>query len=369
MRDLRNQFLVDTPGTGLLEWVTPPVVALRGWIATLLIEKRKWSPLPWKHRLRAWRHGFSSQAYRLYELQDKSLDDYIPDLTGQRLGRHLNGRYSEIIRSKIAFGRIMKSLEAPQPAMLGIIVRGNFYPEQGESGETLTAIFSLLSQGKKLVLRPSFGGGGIGIFFLEQTPEGYLVNTLPVDRPTLEILLRPLDDYLVTEFVQQGVYAAEISPGTTNTLRILTLWDMEANKPFIAASCHRFGMQASGRLDNFHQGDGGLSARIDLATGELGKGVFVRDGQIKRLSHHPETGGAIEGVIVPGWHQTMEELLALAAKFPYAPCVGWDLVKLEKSWVCLEGNSNPGYSVWQVHGPILGDPRARRFYREFGMIK
>jgi hypothetical protein len=368
MRDLRIQFLVDTPGSGLLEWITPPVIALRGWIAALLIEKRKWSPLPWKHRLRAWRHGFSSFVYHLYELQDNSPDDYIPDLVSQRFGRNLNGPYTEIIRSKVAFGRLMKSLDAPQPALLGILIRGYFYPENGDASESLGAIYSLLKKGKKLVLRPSFGGGGVGIFFLEQTQEGYLVNRLAVDSNTLETLLRPLHDYLVTEFVNQATYSAEIAPGSTNTLRILTLWDFDTNRPFIAASCHRFGMQTSGPLDNFHQGEGGLSAPIDLATGELGKAVIVRDRKIMRLSHHPDTGKAIEGVVVPDWHQTTEELLTLAAKFPYAPCVGWDLVKLDEGWVCLEGNSTPGYSVWQVHGPILSDPRARRFYQESGMI-
>lgn len=29
----------------------------------------------------------------------------------------------------------------------------------------------------------------------------------------------------------------------------------------------------------------------------------------------------------------------------------------------------PGYHVWQVHGGVLRDPRASRFYREFGMLR
>jgi hypothetical protein len=192
---------------------------------------------------------------------------------------------------------------------------------------------------------------------------------LSADRKTLETLVRPLHDYLVTEFVIQAGYAAEIAPGSTNTLRILTLWDVESNQPFVAASCHRFGRESSGPLDNFHAGAGGLSVPVDLDTGELGLAVIRVDGKIKRVSHHPDTGKAIEGVLVPDWKQTVDELLALAARLPFAPCVGWDLVKMDKGWVCLEGNPFPGYHVWQVHGGVLTDNRARRFYKEFGMLK
>jgi len=59
----------------------------------------------------------------------------------------------------------------------------------------------------------------------------------------------------------------------------------------------------------------------------------------------------------------------LAARMPFVPCVGWDLVKLEDGWTCLEGNPMPGYHVRQVHGGVLRAPRARRFYREFGMLR
>ena len=44
-------------------------------------------------------------------------------------------------------------------------------------------------------------------------------------------------------------------------------------------------------------------------------------------------------------------------------------VKLGHGWTCLEANPVPGYHVWQVHEPLPKDPRARRFYREFGILK
>jgi len=368
-RKLREQYSVDTPRPGLLEWLTLPTTYLARWLDVLLMEKRKWSEMSWRHRIRGWRYGFSSLSYKLYQLEHNSPQEYLSDTASLRFGYDINGRYNEAVFNKLVFSRVLKSLEAPQPPILGALFRGTFYAESGEVHAALDGIHSLLAEGKKLVLRPSFGGGGTGIFFLEQSSAGYLVNSLPADAGTFESLLQPLHDYLVTEFVIQAGYAAEIAPGSTNTLRILTLWDVESNQPFVAASCHRFGRESSGPLDNFHAGAGGLSVPIDLDSGVLGLAVIREDGEIKRLSHHPDTGKAIEGIIVPDWRQTIHELLILAARLPYAPCVGWDLVKLEEGWVCLEGNPFPGYHVWQVHGPLLKDARARRFYQEFGTLK
>jgi len=368
-RKIREQYSIDTPRPGLLQWLTLPVTYLSRWLDVLLLEKRKWNELSWRHRIRGWRYGFSSLSYNLYQLEHNPPQEYIPDIASLRFGYEINGHYNETVFSKVTFSRILKSLQAPQPPILGTLFRGTFYAENGQVHTALDGVRFLLTKGKKLVLRPSFGSGGAGILFLEQSSAGYMVNSLPADAKTFEFLLEPLHDYLVTEFVVQAGYAAEIAPGSTNTLRILTLWDVESNQPFVAASCHRFGRESSGPLDNFHAGAGGLSVPIDLDSGELGRAVIREDGEIKRVGRHPDTGKVIEGVFVPDWKQTINELLLLAARLPYAPCIGWDLVKLEEGWVCLEGNPFPGYHVWQVHGPILKDARARRFYHEFGMLK
>lgn len=369
VRALRERFAIDTPRPGLLEWLAAPLHWLARWLDLLLMEKRKWTPLPWRHRLRAWRLGFTSFSYSLYELERNPPQDYLPDSAAIRRADRPNGRYNEAVFSKVVFSRMLKSLGAPQPPLLGVMWRGALFPEAGPPGDALAGLVALLESGRKLVLRPSYGGGGTGILFLQRSPDGWLVNSLPASAAELEELVRGLDDYLVTGFVEQAAYAREIFPGATNTLRILTLWDCEAMQPFIAAACHRFGRAGRGPLDNFHAGAGGTSVPIDIASGRLGRAV-IRDGrEIRRVAEHPDTGRRIEGVVVPGWSDAMHELLGLAARMPFAPCVGWDLVKLEDGWTCLEGNPLPGYHVWQVHGGVLRDPRARRFYREFEMLR
>jgi hypothetical protein len=113
-----------------------------------------------------------------------------------------------------------------------------------------------------------------------------------------------------------------------------------------------------------------LSARIDLDTGALGPGATLTDtGRLRWHDRHPESGAPIAGARVEGWAATATTILSAAARLPEAPAIGWDLVVTPEGCSFLEGNSVPGLGVWQVHGPLLADPRVRRFYEAHGVIR
>jgi hypothetical protein len=120
--------------------------------------------------------------------------------------------------------------------------------------------------------------------------------------------------------------------------------------------------------DNFHAGMGGLNAPVDLETGELGPAKeLTRDGQVVEHSTHPDSGGPIAGVRVPGWPRVREELLGFAARLPQAPYLGWDVVITDDGYSVIECNTPPAMTVHQVHGGILADPRCRAFFARHGM--
>jgi len=361
-RELREKFLIGTPTPGLMDWIDPRAWTLGRWIDLLLLEKRTWQPLAWRQRLRAWGGGYTSLSWVTCELDDKDLTKYLSDRAIVLGARRPNGRYYDAVYGKVNLAATLEQFGVPQPAVLGHLVRGKLYRRNDNRCDAIEKLFALLAAGERLVLRPSFGGGASGIVFLqqqeqqqEQSNDAFLINNITAQRDELLNILAPLDDY------------KHIFPDTTNTLRMLTLWDYAKDEPFIAATAHRFGRLGSGMVDNFHWATGGLSAPIELKTGRLGKGVMHWEGKYQRLSHHPESGAAIDGVVIPDWQVVVDELLELAASMPYATCVGWDLVKTNDGWVCLEGNPAPGYQVWQVHTPVMQDPRARRFYQQHGM--
>jgi hypothetical protein len=211
------------------------------------------------------------------------------------------------------------------------------------------------------------GGAGNGIIIFKYDGDKILINGLATTFDGVRYLIGRLNSYLITEYVEQAEYSSQIFPRTTNTIRILTMWDSETNKPFIATAVHRFGTDTSFPVDNWTQG--GLSVRVDLETGKLGPGVsYPSAGKLIWQERHPDTEAQIKGVCIPNWSLLRDNIVMIAEAFPYIPYVGWDVVMKEQDFKIIEGNSFTDTNLLQVHGPLLKDPRVRRFYADHGVI-
>jgi hypothetical protein len=142
--------------------------------------------------------------------------------------------------------------------------------------------------------------------------------------------------------------------------------DPDTGEAFVATAVHRFGNKDSIPVDNWSRG--GLSSRIDLETGELGPGAtYPRHGEVIFHDDHPDTGTRIRGVCIPGWSQLKHRLLDMAQAWSFIPYVGWDIIVADDDTWLLEGNNYSDVNLLQVHGPLLRDPRVRRFYRYHGV--
>jgi hypothetical protein len=177
------------------------------------------------------------------------------------------------------------------------------------------------------------------------------------------------DSYIVTEFLKQHQYAARIYPKTTNTLRVLTMWDDEESRaPFVAFVIHRFGTARSFPVDNW--GRGSLSAWVDGETGIVGPAAAAPTANsLEWHDSHPETKERIMGVKIPGWETIKARLLGLAGKCASVPYVGWDLVITDDGFSVIEGNNRTDVNLLQIHRPLLVDERVVRFYERQGVIR
>jgi hypothetical protein len=362
---LARHFGIDENKTGIIERLTPAVTWSRRALQVFLDMKRSPFRLPWKQSVRAWSLGFSEWSYLLYDLERRDPNHFLSDRDQALKAHRILGRRIELVRDKWNFTGLLQSAQFPQPHLYGRLCGGRFFA-QDQGGDS--DLPRLLNSVGRLVIRPSWGGGGWGIFFLECDGQSVLVNGIPATPDQLQALLRNASDSVVTAFEQQAAYAAEIYPHSTNTLRVLVLWDDVEDRPFLAAAAHRFGSRRSGLLDNFHGGRGGLSAPIDN-NGVIGAALTLGpQGQRLRYAHHPDTGALIEGVAIPDWQPLVSQLLDHVARLPFLQAVGWDLVKTPGGWSCLEGNPNPGTKVWQAHHGLLEQDRVRRFYQRHGVI-
>lgn len=322
--------------------------------------------LPLATKIKLWRRGFKSGSYRLFDLGRNDPREYVSDLEVAR-ARRINGAFGRILKDKLLFAPMLAPY-AQVPEILGLVERGTVYP-LAEAG--LTGAEALLERAAAggVILKPATGNKGKGVLSVTQDPStGLRLNGRPATPSEVAHKLATLDGYLIVARVQQATYAEQIFSGSANTIRIVTMRDPDNGEVFVPAAIHRFGTTATVPTDNFQSG--GVSAAIDLETGALGRAVrFPTEtgGELRWLAAHPDSRAPISGVVIPSWAEVKETVTALVEVYRFLKYVGWDVVVSDAGVVIIEGNHNINLGL-QVHGPLLRDPRVRRFFEYHEVI-
>lgn len=334
------------------------------WRSRLLkrgIETRHDSPLPVLAHLDLHRRGYTENNYYLYGFgQGVDRTQYV-SRWASRVARILNDR-KERADDKRQFHQhlVDKGYESLLPALYGRIVSGDLIESEDEN------LRDLVQAKGRVVVKPVSGSHGEGVSILESDDEGIICRSSGQRVPSIESLIEADEEYLVVEFCEQATYLNEIYPDSSNTIRLLTIRPA-GERPFIAAAAQRIGSDQTGFVDNFFQG--GLTARVDLETGELSAAGRYLDYEVHWHETHPDTGGQIEGVAIPNFDRIAERILELAAAVDGLQYLGWDvLVTAPDEFVILEANTTPDLNVHQVHEPLLEDPRVREYYCSEGVI-
>jgi len=330
-------------------------------------ERRNPHPLAWRKRIRAWRMGFLSGSYLYLDLDHHDPSDYINDRMRFLRLSALNGPYAEILHNKLLFGEVFRRHPDVVPETYALVRQKRVWPMSDvERVSSVDGILDLLSRKGKLVIKKTRGFGGSDCTILEDRGGDVAFSGRVVSRDEARERLGSRRELIVSEYVQQASYAREIYPASANSVRMLTMVDDETEEPFLARAVHRFG--GGGKMvDNVSQG--GVAAIIGPDDDRLGVGVQIDEaGHPRNIECHPDTGARITGVQIPHWQQVVDRVLELAREHPYMPYIGWDVIVTEDGLRILEGNSNSGVLFTQFHGPLLADPRVRRFFERRGII-
>ena len=340
---------------------------LRRAIIFLGAERRSHLKLPLRKRWRAWRLGFTSRSYALYDLDRHDPADYLGDYSDINYLMENPGAHST--RDKFQFSRCMQALDIPTPEVLALLNGDALVwpdPSKQTAGSGFPQVLAqILENDKRFVFRPTFGGAGGGVFMLETRAGEVLFNGDPSSVADVARFLRGKGSYVVTRYIEQADYSNAVYPDALNTVRMLTLWDSLENQPVVVSAVHRFGSARSFPMDHFHAGFGGICAPVDLDSGTLGTALSLdQEGRLTPFDRHPETGGTIAGVTIPFWQDAVAMALKAARHYASAPYIGWDIAVTGNGPTFIEANSPPGPGIMQVHAPLLKDERIRRIYRE-----
>lgn len=341
----------------------------REWRWLIADERKNPYPVTIAQRLRAWRLGFLSQSYLLYELDRRdSIRNYVKDSSRYLRFSRLNSPYSIILHDKLIFGEVFRRHPNLLPETFALLRHGVVMPRSdAEPVESVDGVLDLLARRRRLVLKGTKGWGGADVTVLEDLGGDVSLGGKRVSREEARREIASRKEHVLVEYVEQAAYAREIFPDSANSIRMLTMIDVDSGEPFLARAVHRFGSRSTKRMDNFTQG--GMCAMVDAETGTLGTGIRVLpSGRPEEIESHPDTGARITGAAVRDWPGVLRRVLEIAAEHAYLPYVGWDVVVTEDGIRLLEGNANSGTDVLQVHGPLLADPRVRRFYKRRGFL-
>lgn len=353
--------------------------------ARLLKFELKWGSnidIPLRRRLWLWRRGFTSESDVLFDLDEENYRDYLSTVQQER-SMDIARKWATTVTNKLNGHLLFASYPEHLPELYGIVEDGTLkrtsqlldVPSwQDGSGTDSDGrvprydapewVERYLDERDAVVLKPVYGKAGEGVLVFRNVPGSneYDVNGERKSRDEFLELVAELDEYLAMEFVEQAEYADRLFPDATNTLRVMTFWDYETDEPFVGAAVQRIGTTESAPTDNFS--GGGISAEIG-EDGTLSRGVrwVPSEGEARWFETHPSSGSQIAGATVPEWDAIREQLLELASLYPYLRKVGWDILLTgEGTFKIIELNVKAGTRSIQAHGPLLRDPRIRRFY-------
>lgn len=374
-------------GSRVMEGLLWPVRRLRGGFNLLRRKYRAFKVLTWEvrklsrrerqwdvplnqRRPKWWMQGFMSRSALLYDLDRSDPSLYVSDL--QRMFRNkrmVHARLQEIINNKFSTHLLLSRMDVPSPVLKGIYSRGWVHHFPGQGKVPVVEYLTGMSVGEIVFFKVFAGAEGKNIYAITKLDGDRVeMNGQPTSlRMAAKVFTDQTRPFIIEAGIIQHPKMNELYPHSVNTIRALTIPDVEKNEePYIALAVQRIGCDRSQPSDNWSRG--GLSARVDLETGILSRATRLPDEDVKEwFDSHPDTGAPITGVQLPLWEETREMILRAAREVSFLEYIGWDIVIGPDGPLVLEANINTGVNVFQSHQPLLSDPKVRAYYTSRGV--
>ncbi len=303
--------------------------------------------------------GFTDEDYYNFDLTNNDYHSYICYKERLRL-ENINGHNAFALGEKVMFERLFGDY-VRVPHIYGWIHNGNLIDlENGEKRDAVHLIKSI----KKIIAKPANSvGGGTGIVLLEYKDASFYINQ---ERNTVKEymdFLKNHENYILVSFIESAKYSRDIYPKTANSIRVVSVINSENEVEFLFAF-HRFGSNTSFPVDNISSG--GIVALIDLQNGKMGVAKAKTAPQTDLVSH-PDTGGHIKDVQIPGWKSILKELEHAHKCFPYFQFMAWDVVidQDDKAWV-LEINRGTDLGIQMIQ-PMRHE-KLGQYMRKMGLL-
>ncbi len=159
--------------------------------------------------------------------------------------------------------------------------------------------------------------------------------------------------YLIQRALQPQADLGRVSGGRLCSVRVLVL--LTAAGPIIHRAALKIPVRGN-QADNYWR-EGNRLGAIDLSIGKVTRVMTGKAGSLRRDPIHPDTGRAIEELVVPDWRALRALIVAAAPLFPGIRTQSWDVAISDRGPILLELNWGGDLYLHQIaHGAgVLDD--------------
>lgn len=302
--------------------------------------------VPFKDKLWAYKNGFLSYRLPQYGITRANREKFISDFD-YRWVRHINNPFRTWFEDKLTLKYLYPD-------------RGELFPDYyfhvsglGDGSEvfklqdcpddlpsSVEGVIELAERLGDIAVKPEEGSHGEGFFRLQSVDGTLMRNGEPTSRAALRKLFSERGQaFIISEFIASHDELSKFYPDAVSTIRMF-VYKPDGRTSKLGNVYLRLGTASSGHVDNLAAG--GMVALIDEESGHFHTGGTLRSGELVSLSHHPNTGLLVEGVI-PSWDRIREAVLELSDGTPELEYLGFDVAVTQDGFKVIEVNRAPDY--------------------------
>lgn len=261
------------------------------------------------------------------------------------------------LNDKLVFARVCSRAGLPVPEIVAQVHDGQFENIKGEPFEKDAFVLPEAD----LFAKPAKGKGGRGTAMAHYLGEGRyeFSDGSTLTGPELIEAFAALSreqPILVQKRLFNHPDMLDLCANALCCVRIMTCRN-ETGGYEMTNAVLRMAQRMDSTVDGLHRG--GIAARVDVDTGELGFGTDLgfKPG-VGWVERNPRNGALIAGRVLPEWPATRDLVLRAHAAFSYKFAVGWDVAITPDGPVIVEGNGAPCVDILQrVDCEPLGQKR------------
>ncbi len=315
--------------------------------------------------LRLRRYGVRLSTYYFYGLFDS---DRFPDFATKatyrnwtckdEFRRFSDPRLHAVAYHKHIFYRLAQSFDVPVPAIRALY---SPRPDGFERHRALTspeqlADYLATTDEWPLFGKPSNASHGYGALgMLERRADGRILLSTGRES-SIEDVVRQIHGYaeatgtyLLCECLEQREDIRRLTGDTVASIRAVVM--LRAGRPELLSTTMLLPREKAHVSNVRGLTTGGLSCKIDFATGTITEAISSAGPDTVFETHHPDTGAEVVGHRLDGWSELTAAVLDAARTMSPFRLQHWDAALTTRGPVFLEMNFIGDLEALQLHGP------------------